>query len=147
MAAVALAGSDATGWSARSLRVTGSVAFAVAVIALMQTISIALLAALPVAFDTDIAAVSWVATPPSIVGAAANPIVGRMGDMYGKRPLLLVCLAAALAGSVAGRRGRLAARGRRRPGRAGLGSGVIPLAYGVIRDSCRPVTSAEPWRS
>jgi MFS family permease len=138
MATVALAGTDATGWSARSLRVTGSVAFAVAVIALMQTSSIALLAALPVAFDTDIAAVSWVATSTLVVGAAVNPVVGRMGDMYGKRTLLLVCLGAALAGSVlAAVAGSLLVV---IAGRAvqGIGSGVIPLSYGIVRDELPP---------
>jgi len=134
MAAVAVAGTDAGGWSARSLRVTGSLAFAVAVMALVQTISIPLLPALPAAFDTDIAAVSWVATSTLVVGAAVNPVVGRMGDMYGKRTLLLVCLGAAVAGSVlAALAGSLLVVVA---GRAvqGIGSGVIPLSYGIIRD-------------
>ena len=114
--------------------VAGSLAFGVAVIALMQTISIPLLPVLAEAFDTSIAAVSWVATATLIVGAAANPIIGRMGDMYGKRRLLLGCLAVAVGGCV------IAATARSLPvvvaGRAvqGLGSGVIPLSYGIIRD-------------
>jgi MFS family permease len=118
----------------RSVLVTASVAFAVAVVALMQTISIPLLPVLPEAFDTTIVSVSWVATTTLIVGAAINPIIGRMGDVYGKRPLMLACLGAAIAGTVVSATagsllvvviGRVV---------QGLGSGVIPLSYGIIRD-------------
>jgi MFS family permease len=110
------------------------VAFAVAIIALMQTTSIALLPALPEVFDVSIASVSWVATATLITGAAVNPIVGRMGDMYGKRRLLLVCLGATLLGSVLGMVADsllvvIAARAVQ-----GLGSGVVPLAYAIVRD-------------
>ena len=114
--------------------VAGSLAFGVAVIALMQTMSIPLLPVMAEAFDTSIAAVSWVATVTLIVGAAANPIIGRMGDMYGKRRLLLGCLGVAIGGCV------VAATAQSLPvvvaGRAlqGIGSGVIPLSYGIIRD-------------
>ena len=87
---------------ARANAVTVPMALAVAVVALMQTISIPLLTTLPEVFDTNLAAVSWVATITLIVGAAVNPIIGRMGDVYGKRPLLLGCLAAAVVGSVVG---------------------------------------------
>lgn len=134
MAAVAVVDADARRWTARTIGVTGSLAFAVAVMALVQTISIPLLPALPSAFDTDIAAVSWVATSTLVVGAAVNPVVGRVGDMYGKRTLLLVCLGAAVAGSVlAALAGSLLVVVA---GRAvqGIGSGVIPLSYAIIRD-------------
>jgi MFS family permease len=109
-------------------------AFAVAVVAVLQTVSIPLLPALTTAFDTSLASVSWVATSTLIVGAAANPILGRAGDMYGKRRLVLGCLAAAVVGCViSATAGSLAVVVA---GRAvqGLASGVIPLAYGVIRD-------------
>jgi MFS family permease len=120
--------------AARPALVIGSVAFAVAVIALMQTISIPLLPALPDAFDTSIASVSWVATTTLIVGAAVNPIIGRMGDVYGKRRLMLACLGAAAAGTVVSATADsllvvIAGRAVQ-----GLGSGVIPLSYGIIRD-------------
>ena len=111
-----------------------SVAACVAAVAVLQTLSIPLLPALSEAFDASIASVSWVATSTLIVGAAANPIVGRMGDMYGKRRLLLACLGAAVVGCVvAATAGSLLVVVA---GRAiqGLGSGVIPLAYGIVRD-------------
>src|SRR5688572_6034779 len=122
------------GWTARSVRVTASVSFAMAVMALVQTISIPLLPAFPDVFGSSIASVSWVATSTLIVGAAINPIVGRMGDMYGKRPLMIGCLGAAIVGSVIGATANsllVVVLGR---AIQGVGSGVIPLAYGVIRD-------------
>ena len=84
---------------ARANVVAVSMAFAMAVVALVQTSSIPLLTALPEAFDASIASVSWVATSTLVVGAAVDPIVGRMGDMYGKRPLVLGCLGAAVVGA------------------------------------------------
>jgi MFS family permease len=114
--------------------VTASLAFAVAVVALIQTSSIPLLPALSSAFSTSIASVSWVATSTLVVGAACNPAVGRMGDMYGKRSLLLGCLGATVVGSViAALAGSLVIV---IAGRAlqGIGAGVIPLAYGMLRD-------------
>ena len=115
------------------------VAFAVAV-AIMQTISIPLLPALPRS--------STPASPPHrgwprrtlIVGAAVNPIIGRMGDVYGKRRLLLVCLARGRRDGRAGH-GRLAAGRHRRASRPGSRSGY-PAAYGIIRDELSPPASA-----
>ena len=127
-----------TRWSAHSVRVLGSMAFAMAVMTMIQTASIPLLPALPEAFDASIASVSWVATSTLVIGAAFNPIVGRMGDLYGKRPLVLGCLGAALVGTVvAASAGSLVVVVL---GRAiqGLGSAVIPLAYGVVRDELPP---------
>jgi MFS family permease len=118
----------------RSAWVTGSLAFAVAVVALTQTSSIPLLPALSSAFDTSIASVSWVATSTLVVGAAVNPAVGRMGDMYGKRILLLGCLVATVAGSVIGALAGSLALVIAARALQGIGAGVIPLAYGMLRD-------------
>ena len=117
----------------RDQSVAGSLGFAVAAIALMQTISIPLLPVLAEAFDTSIAAVSWVATSTLIVGAAATRSSGGWGT----------CTASGGSCSVASRsRSGVRHRGDRPSlpvvvaGRAvqGLGSGVIPLSYGIIRD-------------
>jgi len=110
------------------------VAFAMTTVAIMQVISVPLLPSLPEIFGTSISSASWVATATLICGAAVNPIIGRMGDMYGKRPLLLGCLAIAVVGTA------IAATADSLLqvviGRAiqGIASGVIPLCYGVIRD-------------
>ena len=114
--------------------VTGALAFAVTSVALVQTSSIALLPELPAVFGSSIASVSWVATSTLVAGAVANPIVGRMGDLYGKRTLVQWCLASAVVGSVIGATAHsllvvVLARGLQ-----GIGSGVIPLSFGILHD-------------
>lgn len=110
------------------------IGIAMSTVAIMQTISIPLLPSIPDLFGTSISSASWVATATLIAGAAVNPIIGRMGDMYGKRALLLACLVVAMGGTV------LAATADSLLvvviGRAiqGVASGVIPLSYGIIRD-------------
>ena len=116
------------------MRVTAAVSFAVATIAMLQTSSIPLLPALPEALGTDIASTSWVVTSTLVVGAAVNPVVGRVGDLYGKRTVFLACLGVAIAGSVVAATagsllGVVAGRALQ-----GVGSGIVPLAYGMIRD-------------
>ncbi|WP_280257226.1 MFS transporter, partial [Nocardia abscessus] len=44
----------------------------------------------PVAHTTPSTA-SWVITATLLAGAVATPITGRLGDLYGKRRMLLVC--------------------------------------------------------
>jgi len=68
----------------------------------------------------------------------ATPIVGRLGDSYGKRRLLVLSLVALAAGSFAS---AMAPNiGVMIAGRAvaGLGGGSIPLAFGIIRDELPP---------
>jgi MFS family permease len=113
--ASALAGSlHVPGWRPRSVLVTASVSLAVAVMALMQTISIPLLPALPEPFDTDITSVSWQADAAPLLSRSGGPRLGARGA------------------------GRVAARGDRRPGRAGHRLGRIPVAYGIVRDELPP---------
>jgi len=79
-------------------------------------------------------AVSWVLTAYLLSASVATPLIGRLGDMYGKERLLVVVLAllsvgtliSALAGSMA-----LLLAGRVIQGAAG---GIFPLAFGIIRD-------------
>jgi MFS family permease len=122
----------------RPVLVTGVLALTMSAVAIMQVISIPLLPSLPEIFGTSISSASWVATATLISGAAVNPIIGRMGDMYGKRTLLLGCLGIAVTGTVLGALADsllvlIVSRGL-----AGIGSGVIPLTYGIIRDQLDP---------
>jgi EmrB/QacA subfamily drug resistance transporter len=83
-------------------------------------------------------AVSFVFTAFLLAASVSTPIVGRLGDMFGKERMLVVTLAifgtgslvCALSGSI----GTLIA------GRAvqGLGAAVFPLAFGIIRDEFPP---------
>jgi EmrB/QacA subfamily drug resistance transporter len=78
--------------------------------------------------------VAWLLTAYLLSAAVATPILGRLGDIKGKRRILIVCLVGLAVGSL------IAAIATSLPlmilGRViqGLGGGVFPLAFGIIRD-------------
>ncbi len=77
---------------------------------------------------------SWVFTAYLLSAAVGTPILGRLGDMYGKEKWLLYTLAGLAAGTllaaVASSLGMLIfARAVQ-----GFGGGVFPLAFGIVRD-------------
>ena len=79
-------------------------------------------------------AVTWVLTGYLLSAAVATPLLGRLGDMYGKRRMLLVTMAALIAGTVlSGLAGSLELLVIGRVVQ-GLGGALFPLAFGIIRD-------------
>src|SRR3954449_7835725 len=77
---------------------------------------------------------TWILTSYLISASVATPIVGRLGDMYGKERFLLVSI-----GRMAGGVGISALASSAGPmilGRVvqGAGGGIFPLAFGIIRD-------------
>ncbi|MFD4407748.1 MFS transporter [Nocardia sp. NPDC058499] len=66
---------------------------------LTQTLIMPLIPMLPGVFDTSASHVTWTVTVTMAVGAVATPIAGRLGDMLGRRRLLLVCVGAVGVGS------------------------------------------------
>ncbi|MCW3014585.1 MAG: transporter [Solirubrobacterales bacterium] len=78
--------------------------------------------------------VSWILTAYLLSASVATPIIGRLGDMYGKERVLVITLAmlgvGTLLSAVATSMGPLLA------GRVlqGAGGGIFPLAFGIIRD-------------
>ncbi|GAA4839467.1 MFS transporter [Kitasatospora terrestris] len=102
--------------------------------ALVNTVPIPLLPSLPRLLDTSAANASWTVTATLLVAAVCTPVSGRLGDMRGKRQVLLWCLALMVAGSVlcalAGSAEVLIA------GRAlqGCGAGALPLGLSIMRE-------------
>ena len=102
--------------------------------ALLQSLVAPALPDIQHALDTSVNSVSWVLTGYLLSASIATPLIGRLGDMYGKERLLVAVLAAlcvatvlcALASSLA-----LMLVGRIVQGAAG---GIFPLAFGIIRD-------------
>ncbi|WP_243712703.1 MFS transporter [Actinomadura sp. 6K520] len=92
--------------------------------------------------DTTPTGAAWALTAMTLSAAVATPVIGRLGDLYGPRRVLLAVLAIATAGTV------VAALAWTVPamlvGRAlsGIGSGVFPLAYTIIRDVIPPARRA-----
>jgi MFS family permease len=77
---------------------------------------------------------TWVLTAFILSGGVATPIVGRLGDMFGKKRALVLMLVVVIAGFV------VCGLATSLPvmifGRvlAGVSSGVFPLGFGIIRD-------------
>lgn len=76
------------------------VAVGALVSALAQSLFVPVLPALPAMLHTSGTTVQWLVTSTVLVGAVAVPLFGRLGDLYGKRRMLLVCVAAMAVGSL-----------------------------------------------
>ncbi|MGP4101518.1 MFS transporter [Nonomuraea sp. KM90] len=105
---------------------------------LMQTLVVPLVGELPRLLDATAADTSWVITVTLLVGAVATPVVGKLGDLYGKRRMMLICSLPLIAGSVV-----CALAGSLIPmiagrGLQGLGVGMIPLGVSALRDLLPP---------
>ncbi|MEU8397156.1 MFS transporter [Nonomuraea sp. NPDC048892] len=106
--------------------------------ALMQTLVVPLVGELPRLLNASAADTSWVLTATLLVGAVATPVVGKLGDLYGKRRMMLVCSIPLMAGSAvcalsASLIPMIAGRGMQ-----GLGVGMIPLGVSALRDLLPP---------
>src|SRR5215210_5600208 len=102
--------------------------------ALAQTTLIPALTELARALDTDASGVAWTVTGYLLSAAVCTPIFGRLGDMFGKRRLLVVALGLFGAGSVVSALGtslEVVVLGRVLQG---AGGGIFPLCFGIIRD-------------
>jgi EmrB/QacA subfamily drug resistance transporter len=86
------------------------------------------------ALHTSENSVSWVLTSYLLSASVATPLIGRLGDMYGKERLLMIVLALLSVGTVVSALATampLMIAGRVIQGAAG---GIFPLAFGIIRD-------------
>jgi predicted MFS family arabinose efflux permease len=109
----------------------------------MQSLVIPALPQIQDALGTTTAATSWVVTALLLSSVVAAPTLGRLGDLYGTRPTLLVALGALVLGTVvcatAGSLPQLIL------GRAlhGIGAAVFPLSFAIVRRTM-PAARA-PW--
>ncbi|SFJ95651.1 drug resistance transporter, EmrB/QacA subfamily [Amycolatopsis sacchari] len=118
--------------------VVAVLAFGGIVVSLMQTLVIPLVPVLPGLLGASAGDTTWAITATLLAAAVATPTVGRLGDMYGKRRMLLFSVAMLVVGSVlCGLSDSLAPMV---VGRAlqGLASGVIPLGISIMRDELPP---------
>lgn len=114
--------------------VTSVLALCGFVVSLMQTLVVPLLPRFPDLLGASTATVTWLVTATLVAGAVCAPVLGRLGDMYGRRRMLLVALALITAGS---------ALGAVAPGvevlivarvLQGAALGVVPLGISIMRD-------------
>ncbi|MGI5196378.1 MFS transporter [Streptomyces sp. CA-288835] len=114
--------------------VVAVLAFGGIVVSLMQTLVIPIVPELPSLLNAPASDTAWAVTATLLAAAVATPMMGRLGDMYGKRRMLLVSMVMLVAGSVTAALSESLA-----PmivGRAlqGLSAGVIPLGISIMRD-------------
>ncbi|WP_200847066.1 MFS transporter [Microbacterium sp. 18062] len=102
--------------------------------ALVATILLPIQSVLPELLDAPRDATAWAVTITLLTNAIATPIAGKLGDMYGRRRVLLSLLALQLVGAVTA---ALAATvGQLIVGRGlqGVAMGAIPLGIAIMRD-------------
>ncbi|MEU9472760.1 MFS transporter [Streptomyces avermitilis] len=119
-------------------RATGALvpvlAFAGIVVAVMQTLLVPVIKDLPTLLSTSPSNATWVLTSTLLSGAVATPIMGRLGDLFGKRRMLFTSLAVMVVGALVS-----ALTSTLLPmivGRTlqGFAMGAIPLGIGLMRD-------------
>lgn len=71
-------------------------------VSLVQTMVVPLLPRFPELLDVSGSTASWLITANLVAGAVSAPVLGRLGDMFGKRRMLLVALGLVGAGSLLG---------------------------------------------
>lgn len=118
--------------------ILGALAFCGVLVSISQTIVVPLLPELPQITHSPAADVSWLITITLLTGAVFTPLLGRAGDMYGKRRVLLIALSSMIVGSL------LCASSSNLTvlivGRAfqGAAVAVVPLGISILRDELPP---------
>ena len=112
----------------------GVLALGVAAFALLQSLVIPVLTTVQHQLHTTQAAVTWVLTAYLLSASVITPILGRVGDMAGKKRVFVLTLAALAAGSLLAAVASsitvmIIARVIQ-----GVGGGMVPVAFGIIRD-------------
>ena len=102
--------------------------------ALLQTMVAPALPAIQHDLNTSTTSVTWVLTVYLLTASIATPVLGRLGDMYGKERMLVLTLALFAVGLLISALSH--SLGPLVLGRAvqGFGGAVFPLAFGIIRD-------------
>ena len=106
----------------------------VAAYALLQSLVTPVLPTIQASLHTDQNTVTWVLTAYLLSASIFTPIMGRIGDMIGKERVFAATLIALAAGSLLAALATnvtvmIVARAIQ-----GIGGGVLPLAFGIIRD-------------
>jgi EmrB/QacA subfamily drug resistance transporter len=106
--------------------------------ALLQSLVIPVLPTIQEALGTSQATVTWVLTAYLLSASVFTPILGRVGDMVGKDRVFVATLVALAVGSLLAALATsvevlIVARVIQ-----GIGGGVLPLSFGIIRDEFPP---------
>lgn len=111
-------------------------------VSLLQTAVVPLIPQMPALLAVTPSSATWLLTATLVAGAVSAPVLGRLGDMYGKRRMLLLSLgiilvSAVLAAAAPNFAVLLVARAMQ-----GVGFGVIALGMSLMRDVLPPARVA-----
>jgi len=120
---------------ARTRATFAAVAVSFAAVASLQSLLIPVLSVIGDDLGADPLGVTWVLTIWLITAAVATPLLGRAGDLVGRRRMFLIALASVAVGSILAAVAPnltvlLLARVLQ-----GLGGAVFPLGFGIVRDA------------
>ncbi|MFE3598705.1 MFS transporter [Streptomyces sp. NPDC059096] len=118
----------------RSGGVVATLALAGTTAAIMQTLVTPLIAELPRILNTTASNATWVITTTLLVAAVCVPVVGRLGDLLGKRRMLLACSVPLIVGSVVCALSSSVVPMIIGRGLQGMGMGMVPLGIALLRD-------------
>ncbi|WP_250038454.1 MFS transporter [Paractinoplanes maris] len=112
--------------------------YVVLLVSALQTLVVPVIANIRADLGVSATAASWVVTANLLAAAVLTPILGRLGDLHGRRPVMLGILVVVLAGSVLAATttdlsllllGRVA---------QAASFGLFPLSIGVLREELPP---------
>ncbi|MEX3102695.1 MULTISPECIES: MFS transporter [unclassified Streptomyces] len=115
--------------------VVAVLALAGIVVSLMQTLVIPIVPELPRLLDAPASNTAWAVTATLLAAAVATPVVGRLGDMFGKRRMLLVSIVLLVGGSVVCALADSLVPMIVGRGLQGLSAAVVPLGISILRDT------------
>jgi MFS family permease len=111
-----------------------ALSFVVMVVAVLQTLVVPVLADIGAQLGASTSAVGWVVTANLLAAAVMTPVLGRLGDVHGKRPVLVGILVVVALGSLLAATTSslvLLVLGRVLQGAS---FGLFPLGISVLRD-------------
>ncbi|MBB4660662.1 MFS transporter [Conexibacter arvalis] len=123
---------DTDGWSPQQIAALATVAICGVLVALTQTLLVPVLGQIQADLGSTTSGTQWLLTATLLSAAVAVPVFGRLGDLYGKRLMLLAAVVALAFGSlICALTSNLAVM---IVGRAitGLSSAAIPLGISLI---------------
>ena len=106
--------------------------------ALQQTLVVPALPALQRELDTSTTWVTWVLTVFLLTASVLTPLLGKLGDQYGKERILVISLAVFLVGCIGCALAPNIAVLIAFRAVSGAGGAVFPLSFGIIRDEFPP---------
>ncbi|MEU5755882.1 MFS transporter [Streptomyces sp. NPDC047829] len=118
----------------RSHAVVATLALAGTMAAVMQTLVVPLIAEMPQLLDTTPSNAAWVITVTLLVAGVCVPVSGRLGDLIGKRRMLLACAVPLVIGSVVCALATSVVPMIVGRGMQGMGMGMVPLGIALLRD-------------